>query len=170
MENENPKTEVTKQETSGSASPLEKNEILQKVMSDLARQNISIEEIYQATIKAKEEKIKNLRNHLEDINNQIKQLMQKKQEILQEITEISGSKIRSARTGVSRTGMSETINIRYALDGIEMSASAIARELNLTKASAVNWKRVFLSVLNGNSGGLTAEEQEEIRSRVSIIQ
>jgi hypothetical protein len=128
---------------------------------------MSIEEFFAVQKQIEEQKRQQLRQELAKIEQQISELMTKKQEILRQL---GMNKIPRTRTRSVSTGVSETIGLRFALDGQEMSASEIARQLGLSKASSTNWKRVFLSVLNGNSGGLTAEEQEEVRNRVSIIQ
>jgi len=126
---------------------------------------MTIEEFSEAQRKQEEARREQLKHELQKINEEIQKLMQRKAEIQKQL---GINKMPRTRTGTTR--ISDTIGLRFALDGVEMSASAIARELGLSKSSAVNWKRVFISVLNGNSAGLTLEEQEEVRNRVSIIQ
>jgi hypothetical protein len=126
---------------------------------------MTIEEFNEAQRKQEEARREQLKQELQKINEEIQKLMQRKAEIQKQL---GINKMPRTRTGT--TGISDTIGLRFTLDGIEMPASAIARELGLSKNSAVNWKKVFISVLSGNSAGLTSEEQNEVRNRVSIIQ
>jgi len=126
---------------------------------------MTIEQFYEMQRKIEEQKKQQLKQELEKIEQQIAIYQAKKSEIMKQL---GINKTPRTRTGT--TGNSDTINLRFALDGIEFSASEIARQLGLYKASPVNWKRVFLSVLSGNNGGFSTDVAEKIRERVSIIQ
>jgi len=170
MGEKNPKSGSENQEATPKSLPPSGNvdfTALKEQIDNLLKQQfgMTIEEYNEAKRKQEEARKEQLKQELQKINEEIQKLMQRKAEIQKQL---GMSKI--ARTRSVSTGVSETIGLRFALDGQEMSASEIARQLGLSKATSTNWKRVFLSVLNGNSAGLTPEEQEEVRNRVSIIQ
>jgi len=149
-----------------------KEKQMQEFLNNIQNAGLSIEDIYNVVKKATEEKTKILREQLNEIENQIKQLQEKKQAIIQELSKY-GTPIRTSgrtsRIRQPRMGISETSMMTFALDGEILSASEIARRLGLTKFSSTNWKRVFLSVLNGNNGGFSEDIANEIRSRISIV-
>jgi predicted ribosome quality control (RQC) complex YloA/Tae2 family protein len=149
-----------------------KEKQMQEFLKNLEEKGIAIEEFWNTIRKMNEQKINDLKQKLQEITDEIQKLNMEKQKIMSEIQKLSGGSVayrtKSTRTGVAVSG--DTKNLRFALDGIEMPASQIAMQLGLSKASAVNWKRVFLSILNGNNGGFSSEVANEIRSRVSIIQ
>jgi len=161
--------------TGNSASPSENVELkekqVQEFLNNIQTAGLSIEDIYNVIKKATEEQTKILREQLNEIENQIKQLQEKKQAIIQELSKYGMPRTSGRTSGIRqpKMGMSETSSMVFALDGQILPASQIAYKLGLFKNSSTNWKRVFFSVLSGNSGGLTPEEQNEIRNRVSIV-
>jgi len=154
------------QETSGSASPSVNMEEYLKMKEQFEKTTgMTIEQFFEMQRKAEEQKRQQLQLQLKEIETEIATLQVKRSEI---IKQLGINKTPRTRTGT--TGNSDTTNLKFALDGIEFSASEIARQLGLYKASPVNWKRVFLSVLSGNNGGFSTDVAEKIRERVSIIQ
>jgi len=177
MDGVNHQSDSENQGTAGnSVSPNVNDELKEKQMQEflkgLEEKGIAVEEFFSAVRKLNEQKINDLKQKLQEITNEIQKLQMEKQSILSEIQKLSGnSQIQTHRTRTTGMGISsDTANLKFALDGIEMPASQIATKLGLFKNSSTNWKRVFYSILNGNNGGFSDEIASEIRSRVTIVQ
>ena len=156
------------QETSGSASPSVNMEEYLKMKEQFEKTTgMTIEQFFEMQRKAEEQKRQQLQLQLKEIETEIATLQVKRSEIIKQL----GIPIKK-----SRGGKSNTADMEFAYEGVQMPANTIAKILKLSKINkngepeSVNWKRIFESVLRGNSGGLTEEEQEKIRNKVTIIQ
>jgi len=169
MVEQNPVSNSDNQEATQKSLPPEAiNEAVSKFEAFLKQEyGMTIEEFEQAKRKQEEQKRQQLQLKLKEIETEIATLQVKRSEIIKQL----GIPIKK-----SRGGKSNTADMEFAYEGVQMPANTIAKILKLSKINkngepeSVNWKRIFESVLRGNSGGLTEEEQEKIRNKVTIIQ
>jgi glutaminase len=107
---------------------------------------------------------------LQELENKKREKLQKELKDIEEQIAALNSKAAKIREelGLSQKGRRSRSATQFMLDGIPMSASAIARSFNLP-TEGINWRIKLLSILSGNSGGLSEALASEIRRRVTII-